>query len=64
MEEQVVHVPEPALERGGLGGGRRCEGVRVDVCQREVPEGEANVTVELTFDSLDRAERLPRIGAS
>jgi hypothetical protein len=31
----------------------------VDLCQREVPEGETNVTRELSFDPFDRAERLP-----
>ena len=44
MKEQLVHVPEAVLERGCLGGGRRRERVRVDVCEREVPEGEANAT--------------------
>ena len=63
MKEQIVHLPEAVLERGCLGGGRRRERVRVDVCQREVPEGEANATVELSFDPFDRAKRLPRVGA-
>ena len=44
MKEQLVHVPEAVLERGCLGCGCRCEGVRVDLCEREVPEGEADVT--------------------
>jgi len=30
-----VHVPEPALQRGGLSRGRRGEGVRMDAGQRE-----------------------------
>ena len=63
MEEQVVHVPEAVLERGCLGGGGRCEGVGMDLCEREVPEGEANAIGELSFNPLDRAERLPRVGA-
>ena len=63
MKEQLVHVPEAVLERGCLGGGRRCKRVRVDLCEREVPEGEANATVELSFDPFDRAKRLPRVGA-
>ena len=46
MEEQLVHVPEPVLERRGLGGSRRRQGVRVDLGQRKVPEGEADVTAQ------------------
>ena len=63
MKEQLVHVPEPVLECGCLGGGRRRERVRVDLGEREVPEGEANAPVELSLDPFDRAKRLPRVGA-
>jgi hypothetical protein len=52
-----VHVPEPALQRGGLSSGRRGEGVRVDARQREVPEREPHVPAELLFDMLDRVEQ-------
>jgi hypothetical protein len=60
VEEQLVHVPEPALHRGGLGRG---EGVRVNAGQREMPEREPHVPVKLLFDLLDRMERLPRVRA-
>ncbi len=35
LEQQLVHVPEPALQRGGLGRGRGGEGVRVDAGQEK-----------------------------
>jgi hypothetical protein len=62
-EQQLVHVPEPALRRGGLGRGRRGQGVRVDAGQREMPEREPDGPAELPFDLLDRAERLPGVRA-
>ena len=43
VEQQLVHVPERALQRGGLGRGRRGQGVRVDAGQREMPECEPMV---------------------
>ena len=58
-EEQLVQVPEPALQRGSLGGAGRGEGVRVDAAEREVPEREPHVSVEPLFDLLDGMERLP-----
>src|SRR5438034_5715578 len=58
-----MHVPEPALQRGGLSRGRGGEGVRVDAGQREVPECEPQVPAALLFDLLDRTEGLPRIRA-
>src|ERR1039457_1337946 len=63
VEQQLVHVPEPALQRGGLSRGRRGEGVRVDAGQREMPEREPHVPAQLLFDLLDRMERLPRVWA-
>src|SRR5216683_7956287 len=63
VEQQLVHVPEPALQRGGLRRGRRGEGVRMDAGQREVPECEPHVPAQLAFDLLDRVERLPRVRA-
>ena len=47
VEQQLVHVPEPALQRSGLGRTRRGEGVRVDAGQREMPEREPHVPAEL-----------------
>jgi hypothetical protein len=63
VEEHVVHLPEPALERGGLRCPGRGEGVRVDLGQREVPEGEADALAQLGLDALDRAEGRARVGA-
>ena len=63
VEQQLVHVPEPALPRGGLSRGRCGEGVRMDAGQREMPEREPHVPVESLFDLLDRVECLPRVGA-
>jgi hypothetical protein len=63
MEEQLVHVPEPPLPCGGLSGGRRGEGVRVNPGQREMPEHEPHVPAKLLFYLLDRMERLPRVRA-
>jgi hypothetical protein len=63
VEQQLVHIPEPVLPGGGLGGGRGGEGVRVDAGQREVAEGEPHVPVQLPFGHLDRVEGLPRVGA-
>src|SRR4051812_18500624 len=37
--EQVVHLPEPVLERGGLRGCGGGEGVWMDLRQGEVAEG-------------------------
>src|SRR4029077_9629692 len=47
---------EPVLQRGRLGCGRRCKGVRMDVDEREVAEREADAAVELSLDTFDLAE--------
>jgi hypothetical protein len=57
--QQLVHVPEPALQRGGLGRGGRGEGVGVDAGQREMPVREPDGPAEPLFDLLDRVEGLP-----
>ena len=44
--ERVVHLPEGALGRRRLGGLGRVAGVRVDVLEREVAEGEAQVVAQ------------------
>jgi hypothetical protein len=62
-EEQLVHVPEAALQRRGLGGGGCRERMRVDLGQREMAEGEAELTVQLALDEPDRVEGPPRIWA-
>jgi hypothetical protein len=61
VEQQLVHVPEPVLQRAGLGRGRCGEGVRVDAGQRKMPEREPQVPAKLAFDLLDRVEGLPRV---
>jgi len=63
VEQQLVHVPEPALPGGGLGCAGRAEGVWVDAGQGKMPEREPHVPAELPFDLLDRVERLPRVRA-
>jgi hypothetical protein len=62
-EEQLVHVPEPVLEGGGLGGSGRGQGVRLDPGQREMPEGEPHTVAQFCLDALDRRKRLPRVRA-
>src|SRR4051794_30297218 len=63
VEEHVVHPPEPALERGGLRGPGGGEGVRVDLGEREVPEGEADALAQLGLDAFDCAEGRARVRA-
>jgi hypothetical protein len=53
VEQQLVHVPEPALQRGSLGSGGRGEGMQMDASQGKVPEREPHVPAELLFDELD-----------
>jgi hypothetical protein len=62
-EEQLVHVPEPVLEGGGLGRSGRGQGVRVDPGQREMPEGEPHTVAQFCLDALDSPKRLPRVRA-
>ena len=61
--QQVMHLPEPALTRRGLGRGGRRERMRMDRRQRKVPEGEADAAVELPLDTLDLAIGHARVGA-
>ena len=63
MKEQLVHVPKPALERSGLGRGSRCQGVRVDLRERKMPESEADSAAQSLLDAFDLPKRLPRIRA-
>ena len=63
VKKQVVHLPEPALERRGLRRAGRRERVRVDLGQREVPEREPYRDARLALDTLDRPVRLPRVRA-
>src|ERR1700730_11443540 len=61
--EQIVHFPEPVLDGSCLGRGRCRESVGVDLCERKVPEGEADLPVRALFDAFDFSKRLPGIGA-
>jgi len=63
VKQQVVHVPEPALPRGGLGRGRSGEGVRVDLSQREIPEGEPDAPAQFFLKTFDFPVRVPGIRA-
>jgi hypothetical protein len=60
-DEHFVHLPETALERRGLRGPRRGEGVRMDLGQWKVPERKADPGAELPLDALDRAVRPARV---
>jgi hypothetical protein len=51
------------LERGRLGCGSGCECVRVDLGQREMPEGEADTAGQPLLDACDLEKRSPRIRA-
>ena len=46
-EEQVVHLPEPALRGGSLRGGGGELGMRVHVRKRQVPEDVPQVVAEV-----------------
>ena len=59
MEQQLVHVPEAVLECRRLDCGGRREGVRVDLRQRKMPEGEADAPAQSSLEALDRPKRLP-----
>src|SRR5438105_4941726 len=61
MKEQLVHVPELLLVGGCFRRGRRRQGVRVDLCQGKVPEGEADAPRQLFLDAFDLAKRLARV---
>jgi hypothetical protein len=58
-----VHGPETVLQGSCLGGGRRAERVRMDLDEREVPEGETNAPAQFLLDVFDRPKRLPGVGA-
>lgn len=62
VKEQLVHLPEPALQGCGFRRQSRSERVRMDPGQRKVPEREPDTLTELRLDALDLAERLARVG--
>src|SRR6185437_14072096 len=57
MKEQVVHRPEGVLQGGCFGSSGRSESVRMDLDEREVPEGETNAPAQFLLDAFDRAKR-------
>ena len=62
-DQQVVHLPEPSLRRGGLGG-LGCElRVRVDVGERQVPPDVAHVVLAVPEQICDRDLRVAAVGA-
>ena len=63
VKEHLVHVPEPVLKGGRLGGGGRGEGVRMDLGEREMPEREPDVPAQFGLHPFDGPERLPRVWA-
>ena len=63
VKKKLVHGPETVLEGSCLGGGGRAERVRMDLDEREVPEGETNAPAQFLLDILDRPKRLPGVGA-
>ena len=63
MKEQLVQVPEPALECSGFGRGSRCQGVRVDLRERKMPESEPDIAAQSLLDAFDLSKRLPRVRA-
>jgi hypothetical protein len=53
LEEGVMHLPELAVGRRGLGRFRRVLGMGVDVAQGEVPVDETQLVTQLALQSLD-----------
>jgi hypothetical protein len=63
VKEQLVHLPEPVLQRRSLGGGRGGERVRMDLGQRDVTEREPDPIAESSLDLLDLAFSVARVRA-
>src|SRR3954468_20250715 len=61
MEQELVHLPDPALAGRRLRRRSRRERVRMDLGQGKVSEGEANTAVQPPLDPFDLAERLARV---
>jgi hypothetical protein len=61
MKEQLVHLPEPALKGGGLHGGGCGEGMRMDLGQREMPEGKSHPVAQPALQAPDLPKRLSRV---
>jgi hypothetical protein len=63
LEEQGVHLPEPALRAGRLGRFGGAGGVRMDLAQREVPVRELQPWTEGLLHRLDDRIGRPAVGA-
>src|SRR6185503_10946041 len=63
LEQRVMHRPELALCRGGLGGERGAERVRMHALEREVAPDEAPLPTPMLEDELHRRRRLPAVRA-
>src|SRR5580658_2432765 len=63
LEQQLVHLPELALLRGGLGRLRGLLGVRMDLGDREVPEDKPDLRRVPVEHAVDVAERAPAVRA-
>src|SRR5437868_14730142 len=63
LVEQVVHLPEAALQRRGLGRLRRADRVRMDLREREVAEDESQVVAQRLLEALDDAVGAPAVRA-
>ena len=63
LEEQVVHLPEPALRTGRLGCLGRQRRVGMDIDQRQMAEDEAQSPLEPFQQSADHGRCVTAIGA-
>ena len=63
LEETIVHLPEPLLRAGRLGGSRRGWSAGVQVGERHVPEHEPEPVTEALQQLLDDRVGLAAIGA-
>ena len=63
LEEMVMHLPESALARRGLGRFRRMLGMWVDLTQGKVPVDEAQLVTQFLLHSLDDTIGNAAVGA-
>jgi hypothetical protein len=62
VQQQLVHGPEAALERGRLGQMGGGQGMRMDAGQGKVPKHEPELAAELLLQLLDGAEGHAAVG--
>jgi hypothetical protein len=63
VEQQLVHGPEAALERGRLGEVGGGQGMRMDAGKGQVAEHEPQLASELLLQPLDGPEGHTAVGA-